>query len=824
MESSRIFVRGLPPKFTEEDVRKHFAKYPVTDVKFFPHRRIGYVGYKTPEDAAKAVKYFNKTFIRMTRIFVEVARPIADELLPKSRRQIKVEKAAPKSDDYFPPPKEDNALKRKREQAEQDPKLKEFLEVYQPPSKTNIWTEGDAQIAAGNSTVVEEPVKDVVVPADESDDDYQVITKKPKTTATPQEAPKETESVPVPEPVIAAPTTAVQDTDATMQDASDVITADQPAATDDDWLRSRTNRLLDLVEDNDVTVAPVSAAKNPAAEKRDSPVAVEQQPEPTKSSDEPVVEPGSSEEDKIRETGRLYLRNLHFEVTEEDIRTQFSKHGPLVEVHVPQKKSDGKGKGFAFVQFKDSENAVEAFNENDSTIFQGRLLHIISAKAKKDTKLDEFEISKLPLKKQKEIQRKQNAVKATFNWNSLYLNADAVMSTLASRMGISKAELLDPTSSDAAVKQAHAETHIIQETKNYFAQHGVDLEAFKNSAKGDTAILVKNVPHSVSADELRKTFEEHGKVMKFLMPPTGMTAIVEYSNAAEAKTAFMTLSYRKMKDSILYLEKAPKDLFKEGFVAPTVQATSADKPNAKLTATDLLEEAPEADTSNTATLYVRNLNFTTTTERLTETFKPLSGFRSARVKTKVDPKRGVLSMGFGFVEFESPEAAAAALRTLDGHDLEGHKLQIKASYKGADAAEERRKEDAAKKAASTKILIKNLPFEASKKEVRALFTPYGQLRSVRVPKKFDSSSRGFGFAEFTTKRDAVNAMNALKNTHLLGRRLVLAFAETESDDPEKELEKMQQKMGAQANKVALQKLTAGGRQKFNVAGNDELDE
>lgn len=76
MESSRIFVRGLPPKFTEEDVRKHFAKFPVTDVKFFPHRRIGYVGYKTPEDAAKAVKYFNKTFIRMTKIFVEIARPV----------------------------------------------------------------------------------------------------------------------------------------------------------------------------------------------------------------------------------------------------------------------------------------------------------------------------------------------------------------------------------------------------------------------------------------------------------------------------------------------------------------------------------------------------------------------------------------------------------------------------------------------------------------------------------------------------------------------------------------------------------------------------
>jgi hypothetical protein len=137
-----------------------------------------------------------------------------------------------------------------------------------------------------------------------------------------------------------------------------------------------------------------------------------------------------------------------------------------------------------------------------------------------------------------------------------------------------------------------------------------------------------------------------------------------------------------------------------------------DKPAAKLSAADLLEDAPEAEVSNTATLYVRNLNFTTTTERLTDAFKPLAGFRSAKVKTKVDPKRGLLSMGFGFVEFNSAETASAALRTMDGHDLEGHKLQIKASHKGADAAEERRKEDASKKAASTKIIIKNLPFEA----------------------------------------------------------------------------------------------------------------
>lgn len=89
------------------------------------------------------------------------------------------------------------------------------------------------------------------------------------------------------------------------------------------------------------------------------------------------------------------------------------------------KKADGKGKGFAFVQFQKPEDAVEAYLDNDNTIFQGRLLHIISAKAKKDTKLDEYEISKLPLKKQKEIRKKQSAAKAVFNWNSLYMNVSS---------------------------------------------------------------------------------------------------------------------------------------------------------------------------------------------------------------------------------------------------------------------------------------------------------------------------------------------------------------------------------------------------------------
>lgn len=74
-----MFVKNLPPSISEAEFRKHFSAQgrEVTDVKLIPNRRIGFVGYKSHEDAAKAVKYFNRSFIRMSRIGVDLAKPVS---------------------------------------------------------------------------------------------------------------------------------------------------------------------------------------------------------------------------------------------------------------------------------------------------------------------------------------------------------------------------------------------------------------------------------------------------------------------------------------------------------------------------------------------------------------------------------------------------------------------------------------------------------------------------------------------------------------------------------------------------------------------------
>lgn len=492
-------------------------------------------------------------------------------------------------------------------------------------------------------------------------------------------------------------------------------------------------------------------------------------------------------------------------------------------MHIPVDKKSSNSKGFAYILFQDHSNAVEAFKSLDGTIYQGRLLHIIPASSKRETTLDEYTLSKLPLKQQRAIKRKQSAATSQFSWNSMYMNADAVMSSMASRLGVSKAELLDPSSSGAAVRQALAETHTINETKDYFKANGMDVAAFQKREKDDRIILLKNFPFGTKAEELRDMLTEFGELARLLVPPAGTIAVAEFRAAPHARAAFSALAYRRFKDTILFLEKGPVGLFtKAASTTSTISAVAAAPiKEAKPIVAELKAGAEPEPEGDTHTLFVRNLNFATTSERLTQVFSPIDGFLWARVKTKPDAKRPgqTLSMGFGFVEFRTGAAATAAQTAMDGYALDGHRLLVRVSTNRYSSTNDKySKAGKANKTGSTKIIIKNLPFEANKKDVRELFGQFGQLRTVRVPKNFGGRTRGFAFAEYATRRDAEGAMQSLTDTHLLGRRLVLEFAEQDAEDAEEEIERMSKKVAKQRSVVEIARLRGARKKKI------ELDE
>jgi multiple RNA-binding domain-containing protein 1 len=75
-------------------------------------------------------------------------------------------------------------------------------------------------------------------------------------------------------------------------------------------------------------------------------------------------------------------------------------------------------------------------------------------------------------------------------------------------------------------------------------------------------MLVKNLDAQSNVDELRDLFSPFGELGRVLLPPRGVTAIVEFLEPTEAKAAFRKLAYSKFRHMPLYLEWAPMDVFR----------------------------------------------------------------------------------------------------------------------------------------------------------------------------------------------------------------------------------------------------------------------
>lgn len=78
---------------------------------------------------------------------------------------------------------------------------------------------------------------------------------------------------------------------------------------------------------------------------------------------------------------------------------------------------------------------------------------------------------------------------------------------------------------------------------------------------------------------------------------------------------------------------------------------------------------------------------------------------------------------------------------------------------------------------STKLFIGSLPWSVNDAELKTLFEPYGNVQSAKViTDKQTRRSKGFGFVEYETEAEASAAINALNETEIKGRKIVVSEA------------------------------------------------
>ena len=527
-------------------------------------RCLGFIGYKTEKMAILAQKYFHNTFIDTSRIDVSFAASrkeraalsersswskysagtSANERLKREeekklkkknkededdgkkeekkdpnrfigvRERIKMEKAAKLKKEQFVSPEE----KMLEEKMREDPKLREYMALMLPKSKfaAKFWSDGlvheeDEYLSGGPAQTKLADIEDTEggnANEDSDDDEYQDLENDDSSDDNSSSSDDEEE---------------IEDSDSDDVKKDDAVSdmeylkakrgnfsSDSEDSEEDEEEENSSDDDDDDDDENNSEKSSDDEGKEFSLENDDDVDNTEKKRSSKKSKDgekatiKEVEVVQASDMESLQETGRVFLRNLPYTCTEEEIFDHMQSHvGKLTAVHVLVDKSTKQSKGLAYATFALPEDGVKCIDVLDGAIFQGRILHVLPAKraptnAEKNTlggvgritvinddnredNDDENDPNNNSYKKQKEHMRKADAADKKA-WNALFMRQDTVLSAVAAMYGVDKGDLLSTETEDVAVRVALGEAQVIANTKKELGDVGVNVHALESAS------------------------------------------------------------------------------------------------------------------------------------------------------------------------------------------------------------------------------------------------------------------------------------------------------------------------------------------------------
>ena len=80
----------------------------------------------------------------------------------------------------------------------------------------------------------------------------------------------------------------------------------------------------------------------------------------------------------------IYVGNLSYDVTQEDVSSVFAEYGTVTRVHLPSDRETGRPRGFAFVEMTNETEEEKAISELDGAEWVGRTLRVNKAKPREN--------------------------------------------------------------------------------------------------------------------------------------------------------------------------------------------------------------------------------------------------------------------------------------------------------------------------------------------------------------------------------------------------------------------------------------------------------
>ncbi|KAL9131371.1 MAG: hypothetical protein Q9217_000698 [Psora testacea] len=249
-----------------------------------------------------------------------------------------------------------------------------------------------------------------------------------------------------------------------------------------------------------------------------------------------------------------------------------------------------------------------------------------------------------------------------------------------------------------------------QEAQPQVQEQSLPAPSLLKRDRENATVTVRNLPAATTEAKLRQYFRDCGTINSLKLVP---------EKDGQSATAFIEF---ETKDDVLTAETKDMKMF-DG-------------------------KAIEIQRGSGATLYVCNFPPTADEAWIRGKFQQFGDIVDVRFPSlKYNTHRR-----FAYVQFKLPSQTAAATR-LDGERL-GDDLELVAKI--SNPAHKQDRHGAIYE--GRELFVSNIPWSATWKDLKQLFSQYGSVERARLPRKVDGSSKGIGFVEFRDKEDATKAL------------------------------------------------------------------
>lgn len=531
---------------------------------------------------------------------------------------------------------------------------------------------------------------------------------------------------------------------------------------------------------------------------------------------------------------RIIVKNIPKSYLEKDLEEKFSKYGQITDIDLRKKKS-GVSRCIAFIGFKTDEEALNAKSNLDNTYMFNKKVTIelarpIGSKELEDTysRRKKNELIKIKEKESIEKFKKDRGIKSKNDplfkefmalqkkhhlrptWNDGYVfteqnedeDVDDNSEENLEEIPEQKNQNIIVKTSRLYIKNLPYETNK-EDLENFFANYGVVEEVYlpisriTNQCEGfgfvkfdsiKTAAEVYKIPLIFMGRHLKlapsepagdkgtladkvfsdddETFQERkNKKVRSERPETYNPMFFNKDTIAEC------ISHRLGVSKSDVLNPESEDIAQRLAIAET-QIAEETKQLFEKHGIDYDAFVNKDNSKNSRTiLLIKNLKWQTTEEEL----RNMCASYGNIVRFIFPPTHTT-----AIVEYSKPSEAEKCVLGLNLQTLHNSPMYIqyvpeKAVLREAEGEiEERNTRKPIITINTTTLIVKNIPFESTKSEIRAVCSTYGKIKAVRMPMKPDNSThRGFCFLDFNTRQEAQSAFVGLQNVHLRDRHLIV---------------------------------------------------